>query len=243
MMPPGKVDVSICVPVFNEEENLPVLVESIDAVFKGLPQSFEVVFADDASSDKSWDVIQRLKLKYPFIRAVRLNRNSGESAAEEAAMKAARGAVFMTMDADMQNDPCDIPDFMTAIKDADAVCGTRVGRRRDPFIRLVSSKIANWVRNTLSGESISDAGCTYRAFKRECFEKIRMYDGMHRFLPTLFRIEGFRVVEIPVSHNERKFGASKYGVWNRLFKSFYDLIAVRWMKKKHLNYKIVERMD
>src|SRR5207249_8799838 len=124
----------------------------------------------------------------------------------------------------------------------DMVCGSRVHGRRDNLLRRVSSRIANRVRNWLSDETISDAGCTYRIFRRECLERIKLYKGMHRFLPTLFRIEGYRVCEIRVTHHPRHAGVSKYGVWNRVFKATADLLAVRWMKKRHIHYEIeVER--
>ena len=143
----------------------------------------------------------------------------------------------------MQNDPKDLPKFLEALKNFDCVCGTRVKARGegDNFIRVASSRIANWVRNKLSGEQISDAGCTYRAFKRECIENLKFFKGMHRFLPTLFKIEGHTVTEIEVSNNPRFAGQSNYGVWNRLFASFYDLLAVRWMKKRMFKYKIAEK--
>jgi hypothetical protein len=145
----------------------------------------------------------------------------------------------------LQNDPKDLPKFIDALKDFDCVCGTRVEARGqgDHFIRVASSRIANWVRNTLSGEQISDAGCTYRAFKRECIDELKFFKGMHRFLPTLFKIEGFTVTEIPVCNNPRFAGSSNYGVWNRLFASFYDLLAVRWMKKRMFRYHVEERIN
>ena len=120
---------------------------------------------------------------------------------------------------------------------------SRRAGKGDNFIRIASSRIANWVRNKLSGEQISDAGCTYRAFKRECIENLKFFKGMHRFLPTLFKIEGFTVTEIAVTNNPRFAGQSHYGVWNRLFASFYDLLAVRWMKKRMFRYQVAERIN
>ena len=145
----------------------------------------------------------------------------------------------------MQNDPKDLPKFLEALKHFDCVCGTRVKARGegDNFIRVASSRIANWVRNKLSGEQIADAGCTYRAFKRECIDNLKFFKGMHRFLPTLFKIEGHTVTEIEVTNNPRFAGQSHYGVWNRLFASFYDLLAVRWMKKRMFKYQIAEKIN
>jgi glycosyltransferase involved in cell wall biosynthesis len=162
-----------------------------------------------------------------------------------AGMKAASGRFIVTLDADLQNDPADLPRFLEGLKQFDCVCGSRVEARGqgDGFIRIASSRIANSVRNKLSGETISDAGCCFRAFKRECIENLKFFKGMHRFLPTLFKIEGFTVTEIPIRHNPRTAGEAHYGVWNRLFASFYDLLAVRWMKKRMFRYEIAERVN
>ncbi len=134
---------------------------------------------------------------------------------------------------------------LDGLKSHDCVCGTRVEARSqgDGFIRIASSRIANWVRNKLSGETISDAGCCFRAFKRECIGNLKFFKGIHRFLPTLFKIEGYTVTEIPIRHNPRASGQTNYGVWNRLFASFYDLLAVRWMKKRMFRYEIAERLN
>jgi glycosyltransferase involved in cell wall biosynthesis len=161
-------------------------------------------------------------------------------------MRAARGRYVMTMDADLQNDPKDIPRFLAALGEGhDCVCGSRVAVRAkgDDVVRVLSSRIANAVRNKLSDEKISDAGCTYRAFRRECVDKLKLYRGLHRFIPTLLKMEGFTVVEIDVSNNPRLHGESKYGVWNRLFKSFRDLLAIRWMKSRLLGYQIAQSID
>ena len=135
--------------------------------------------------------------------------------------------------------------MLDALKSADCVCGTRTVTRGqgDNWIRIASSRIANWVRNKLSGENISDAGCTYRVFKRECIRAVKFFNGAHRFLPTLIKMEGFRVVEVPVSTNPRHSGTSHYGVWNRLFKSFRDLLGIRWLKSRQLRYRILDSVN
>ena len=202
------------------------------------------------SPNPAWDVYD-MDGRYigsdpdPRIRVQRFAFNCGESAASWAGLKSARGKYLVTLDADLQNDPRDLPRFLEALKQFDCVCGTRIETRGkgDNFVRIASSRIANWVRNKLSGERISDAGCTYRAFKRECIENLKFFKGMHRFLPTLVRMEGFTVTEIPVSNNPRFAGQSHYGVWNRLFASFYDLLAVRWMKKRMFRYQIAEQIN
>jgi dolichol-phosphate mannosyltransferase len=237
---------SICVPVYNEAENLPLLHRAIIDVVDAAGIGVEIILVDDGSRDGSWLAIQSLVEKDSRVRGLKFKTNCGETAASDAGLRAARGIYVMTMDADLQNDPKDIPKFLEAlVKGPDCVCGTRVATRGegDSFVRVASSRIANWVRNKLSDETISDAGCTYRAFRRECVAKLKLYRGLHRFIPTLLKMEGFTVVEISVSSNPRMHGESKYGVWNRLFRSFRDLLAIRWMKSRLLGYEIAEKLD
>ena len=238
-------EISLVIPCYNEEGNLRELVKAIRAAADPLKIAYEVVITDDCSKDKSWEILKELAASDPRIRVQRFAYNCGESAASFAGLKAARGKYLFTLDADLQNDPKDLPKFLEALKNYDCVCGTRVKVRGkgDNFIKVASSRIANAVRNKLSGEKISDAGCTYRAFKRECIENLKLFEGMHRFMGTLFKIEGFTVTEVPVSNHPRLAGQSKYGVWNRLFASFYDLLAVRWMKKRMLRYRVAEKIN
>jgi dolichol-phosphate mannosyltransferase len=237
---------SICVPVYNEADNLPLLHDAIVKVVDPINLPTEIILVDDGSKDDSWRQIQSLVERDPRVRGVKFMHNCGETAASDAGMRAARGKYVMTMDADLQNDPRDIPKFVEALGQGwDCVCGSRVANRGkgDSFVRVASSRIANWVRNKLSQENVTDAGCTYRAFKRECVEKLKLYRGLHRFIPTLLKMEGFTVTEIAVSNNPRVHGESKYGVWNRLFKSFRDLLAIRWMKSRLLNYQVELELD
>jgi dolichol-phosphate mannosyltransferase len=237
---------SICVPVYNEAENLPLLHEAIRKVIDANRIDAEIILVDDGSKDGSWQVIESLVAKDPRVRGLKFKQNCGETAASDAGLRAARGTYVMTMDADLQNDPADIPQFLKTLGEGwDCVCGTRVATRGkgDNFVRVASSRIANWVRNKLSDEQISDAGCTYRAFRRDCVGKLKLYRGLHRFIPTLLKMEGFTVTEIPVTNNPRLHGESKYGVWNRLFKSFRDLLAIRWMKSRLLGYEVGTELD
>ena len=238
-------EISFVVPCYNEEGNLRELFKAIRAVIEPLNIPYEIVVTDDCSSDKSWEILKEFAAADVRIRALRLALNRGGSAAFWVGMKAARGKYIVTMDADLQNDPKDLPKFLNALKNFDCVCGSRVAVRAqsDSIVKVISSRLANAVRNKLSGENISDAGCCYRAFKRECVADLKFFKGMHRFLPTLFKIEGFTVTEIPVGHNPRASGRTHYGVWNRLFASFYDLLAVRWMKKRMFKYKIAEKIN
>ena len=237
---------SICVPVYNEQDSLPLLHDAICKVIDPQKIDAELILVDDGSTDKSWSVIQELVQKDARVRGVKFKANCGETAASDAGLRAARGKYVMTMDADLQNDPADIPAFLKAMESGvDCVCGSRVAGRGkgDKFIKVVSSRVANWVRNKLSDEEISDAGCTYRCIRRECLAKIKLYRGLHRFIPTLLKMEGYTVSEIAVTNNPRLHGESKYGVWNRLFKSFRDLLAIRWMKSRILGYRIDVELD
>jgi dolichol-phosphate mannosyltransferase len=238
---------SICVPVYNERDNLPLLHEAVRKVCEAGGVEFELILADDASTDGSWEQIEKLCAIDRRVRGLRFKANCGETAASDAGLRNATGTYVMTMDADLQNDPADIPAFLAAMQKpgVDCVCGTRVASRGkgDKLIRVWSSRIANGVRNAVLQDQITDAGCTYRCFRRECVGHLKLYRGLHRFIPTLLKLEGFTVTEIPVSNNPRVHGESKYGVWNRLFKSFRDMLAIRWMKSRMLGYQVTTRVN
>jgi glycosyltransferase involved in cell wall biosynthesis len=244
-MTPPPLDVSFVVPCHDEAGNLRALVAGIHEAVASLGIAYEIVITDDASSDGSWAVLRDLAADDPRLRAQRFASNCGESAASWAGMQASRGRVIVTLDADLQNDPAEIPRFLAALDDADCVCGTRAEARRsgDDWTRVLSSRIANHVRIRLGGADISDAGCTYRAFRRECLANIRFFKGIHRFLPTLIAMEGFRVREIPVTNRPRVSGRSHYGVRNRVWVALADLLAVRWMKSRAVRYEITESTD
>jgi dolichol-phosphate mannosyltransferase len=235
------IDISLVVPVYNEEENLPILIPEMTEVLQGLGKSYEMIFVDDGSTDGSRALLKRMIAQDPQIRLLGFKRNCGETAAGAAGLKEARGKIVITMDADLQNDPKDIPKMLDYLKDYDMVSGWRE-RREDSRIKRITSKIANRIRNGLSKESVRDSGCTFRTYKRECLQNLKLYKGMHRFMPTLVRMEGFRVIEIPINHRPRKFGVSKYNTWNRMWRAFVDLLAVRWMKNRHIRYEIEERL-
>jgi dolichol-phosphate mannosyltransferase len=242
---PAPPDVSVVVPCHNEAANLRALVAEIHRALDPVGLSYEVIVTDDASADDSWKVLKDLAAADPRLRVQRFAANCGESAASWAGMQAARGATIVTIDADLQNDPADIPRLLAGLERADCVCGTRVGSRGegDGLVRIASSRIANWVRTRLSGDDTTDAGCTYRAFRRECIARIRFFKGMHRFLPTLIRMDGFTVTEVPVANRPRVSGESHYGIRNRVFSSFVDLLAVRWMRSRDVRWEIQERAN
>ena len=233
------LEISIVIPVYNERENLTMLDEKISKSIKPLNKNYEVILVDDGSVDGSAELIRKLQDGNPHLRLIRFGRNYGQTAAFAAGFSKARGDIIVTMDADLQNDPADIPLLLEKINEYDVVCGWRY-KRNDPWIKKLSSKIANSVRNALSEESIADTGCSLKAFRRTCFTNIKLYHGMHRFFPTLMKMEGFSVTQVKVRHYPRVHGYSKYNIRNRLLASFKDLLAIRWMKKRQINYDIIE---
>jgi dolichol-phosphate mannosyltransferase len=237
----ASLDLSIVVPVYNEEESLPLLWPEIREVLEATGLRYEVIFVDDGSRDRSAEIVREFRERDGRVRLVRLKTNAGESAATDAGLKAVRGRYVVVMDADLQNDPRDIPAMLEQLDRWDAVTGWRANRAAgDSWVRRLSSRVANRVRNRLSEESIQDSGCTFRAFRRECLRDLVLYQGFHRFIPTLLKLRGFRVLEVPVNHRPRRFGTSKYGIGNRAVRAFVDLLVVRWMKDRLLRYEIAE---
>jgi glycosyltransferase involved in cell wall biosynthesis len=235
------IEISAVVPVYNEEENLPILVPKLLEVLKDLRKTYEIIFVDDGSSDRSGEVLKGMATRDPSIRILRFKANRGLSAALIAGMREARGDILVTLDSDLQNDPADIPKLLRALDHYDMATGWRQ-KREDPWLKRISSRIGNTVRNRLSGENIQDSACTLRAFKRECVQEIWVFNGMHRFLSTLVKMKGYRIIEVPVAHHQRKFGTSKYNIRNRMVRSFVDLLVVRWMKRRRIDYEIEERV-
>ena len=238
-------ELSFVIPCYNEEDNLRPLVAAIREAVEPLKLPYEIVITDDCSKDKSWEILKELAAGDPRIRGaavrVQLRRIGGALGGHEGRARPVHRHARRRF-AERSEGPAEISGGAEAVR----LCLRHArgsAAQGDNFVRIASSRIANWVRNKLSGENISDAGCCYRAFKRECIENLKFFKGMHRFLPTLFKIEGFTVTEIPVTHNPRLAGQSNYGVWNRLFASFYDLLAVRWMKKRMFRYQIAERVN
>jgi len=235
------IDLSVVIPVYNEEASLPLLWPELRSVLEGAAIDFEVLFVDDGSRDRSAEIIRALRDSDPRVRLVRLKTNAGETAATDAGLRAAQGRLVVTMDADLQNDPHDIPAFLRHLQQWDAVTGWRVNRGAgDSTLRRLSSRIANGVRNWILADAIRDGGCTFRAFRRECLRGLVLYRGAHRFIPTLLKMRGYRVLEVPVRHRPRRFGQSKYGVLNRVFVATADLLVVRWMQSRMLRYEVAE---
>lgn len=232
--------VSVVIPVFDEEESLETLHRELDAALARVAGGVEIVFVDDGSRDRSLDRLRAIAARDVRVRVVELDGNQGQSAAFVAGFAAARGEITVTLDADLQNDPADIPRLLDALDaaGADVVNGVRA-RRHDSWLRRVSSRVANGVRNRVTHDHVTDVGCSLRAMRTEPLRRIRPFRNMHRFLPTLLRLEGAtRVVEISVSHRPRRHGISKYGIGNRLWVGIADLYGVRWLQARHLAVRV-----
>ena len=222
---------SVVVPAFNEEENIIPLAEEIIAALGKLPGGFELILVDDKSTDSSTQVIQNFT--HPNVRAVFHRINCGQSAAVASGFQAARGDWVATLDGDGQNDPADLPAMLEQAINAEVDCVTGVrSKRQDNFIRRFSSKAANGFRNWITGDQVSDSGCGIRVVRRTALREIPVFNGMHRFLPTLLRGQGFTVIERSVNHRERLRGTSKYGVHNRLWRGIRDCFGIRWYLKR-----------
>ncbi len=231
------------IPVYNEEESLETLHRELDAALAGIAGGAEIVFVDDGSKDRSLAVLREIAEKDPRVRVVELDGNHGQTAAFAAGFDAVRGEITVTLDADLQNDPADIPKLIARMdaEGADVVNGVRM-KRRDSWVRLVSSRVANSARNWFTNESVTDVGCSLRAMRTEYVKRVRLFRNMHRFLPTLLRMEGaVKIIEMPVAHRARRFGVSKYGIGNRLWVGIVDLFGVRWMQARHFRVRVKDR--
>ena len=230
----GSPAVSVVVPLFNEEENVPILQAELTNALAGI--DYEIIFVDDGSRDQT---VSRIAPD-PRVRVLRFERNAGQSAAMFAGLDKARGAVAVLIDGDLQNDPADIPKLLTEIeRGADLVCGYRA-QRKDTVVKRITSRVANFVRSRFTKDGVRDTGCTLKAMKRECIAALFPFKGMHRFIPALVKGAGYRLVEVPVNHRPRKFGVSKYGLGNRVLRATADMFGVRWLLSRRLNYKVRE---
>jgi dolichol-phosphate mannosyltransferase len=231
----GRVSLSIIIPVFNEAGNVQPLVERLKSVLSGSLAPVEIIFVDDGSTDETLSEVRREQESEPTIRILHFPKNLGQTAALAAGFHHARGEALVTLDGDLQNDPRDIPGLVEKLNRWDVVCGIRM-RRQDSWLKRISSRIANGVRNWATEEDVVDTGCTLKAYRRACIEHLELYNGMHRFLPTLLKMRGFSVLQVPVAHHPRFSGETKYGTWGRLFKGLPDLYIVRWMKRNRIDY-------
>ena len=219
---------SIVIPVFNEEESLQTLHEELDQVARDEEYEIEVIFVDDGSTDASWAKIESLAGADPRVRGLRFRRNFGKAAALSAGFQAARGELVMTLDADLQDDPREIPRFLKEMEnDLDVVSGWKQVRH-DPWHKVGPSRVFNWLVGALTGVKLHDHNCGFKCYRREIFDEVRLYGELHRFVPVLAAARGWKVGEIVVHHRARKYGHSKYGVW-RIVKGFLDLLTVYFL--------------
>ena len=227
----SNVALSIVVPIYNEEESLPFLVNQLLEVLKPMEETFELVLVNDGSSDNSAEVIRKLSLDIPELVGVLLRKNYGQTAAMAAGFDISSGEIVVTLDGDLQNDPADIPLLVNKIRDGfDLVSGWRYRRQDSAISRKLPSKIANRLIGKVTGVRLNDYGCSLKAYRKEVLTDMRLYGELHRFLPVLANIEGARITEVKVNHRARKFGSSKYGI-DRTFRVLMDLLTVWFMNR------------
>ncbi|MGE3977208.1 MAG: glycosyltransferase family 2 protein [Nitrospira sp.] len=240
MTPSSSLWASVIIPIKDERENLSPLMASLLKVMDSHELSrsrpYEILFVDDGSSDGSSVELDRLAREHSNVRVFHFDRNYGKTCALEAGFHQSSGEIIIQIDGDLQQDSEDILKLLPYTASHDVVCGWRQ-QRQDGLVRKFSSLIANRIRNIFTHDGIHDTACPLKIFRRPVLERIRLFEGMHRFFPALALMHGFTVTEVPVRHYPRIHGVSKYGMGNRLFKSLYDLIAVRWMQDRVLLYK------
>lgn len=239
---PSRPEISLVVPVYNEEGNLDALTAEVHAAMAGVSRTWELLFVDDGSTDGSLEVIRALAAASDRVRYIALAKNCGQSAAFLAGFREAAGDIIITLDADLQNDPADIPAMLRVYgtNGVTMVVGWRA-ERKDSFAKRVASRFGNAVRNRLARETIRDTGCSLKIMRKDMLRAIPAFNGMHRFFPTLLRLEGAVVAEVAVNHRPRRSGASKYGIWDRAWKTLPDLLAVRWLQSRHITCAVKER--
>ena len=225
-------DVSVVVPLYNEEQSVAMLQRELADALTGL--DYEIIFVDDGSRDET---VARIAAN-PRTRVLHFEKNAGQSAAIFAGLQAVRSEVAVLIDGDLQNDPADIPRLLAEIsRGADLVCGYRA-RRKDTLLKRITSRVANFVRSRFTRDGVRDTGCTLKAMRRDCIGALVPFKGMHRFIPALVKGAGYRLVEIPVNHRPRRFGQSKYGLGNRALRATVDMFGVRWLLSRRLNYQV-----
>lgn len=231
VLTPVRPEVSVVVPIYNEVESLPHLLEAIATTMLAQQLSYEIICVDDGSTDGSPELLKQLAQTRTDLRAVLLRRNYGQTAAMSAGFNYARGKAIVSLDGDLQNDPVDIPRLLAKLEEGyDLVSGWRQNRQDAALTRLLPSKIANWIIGQVTGVRIHDYGCSLKAYRSELLADMNLYGELHRFLPALAFIEGARIAELPVCHHARQFGRSKYGLW-RTFRVLMDLLTIWFMKK------------
>lgn len=237
----SQINYSVLIPLKDEEGNIRELIHELEPVMNNLNASWELLCVDDGSKDATRAILEELAQTRPYIRIIAFKRNFGQSSAFAAGFQLARGEYVITLDGDRQNDPQDIPKLLNEMIDCDMACGSR-GKRKDSWWRRLLSRSGNSVRRWVCKDDIKDNNCSLKVYRASCLKRIKMYEGMHRFLPALFIMEGFVVKEIPVNHRERSTGKSKYNIWNRGINTVFDLFAVYWMRRRALKYEYEDNL-
>ncbi|MCD8554895.1 glycosyltransferase family 2 protein [Seleniivibrio sp.] len=231
--------ISYVIPVYDEENNLNPLYDQIKKVCEKVGGEYEIIFVDDFSRDKSLEIIKSLAEQDSCVKYIAFAKNTGQSAALYSGFQHASGDIIITMDADLQNDPADIPEMLKLFGEYDMVNGWRFNRK-DTLSKRLASKLGNRIRNAVIKEDIHDTGCSLKIMRASMLKRVKMYKGLHRFLPAMMRMEGAKVVEMKVNHRERHSGVSKYTNLKRGYEALYDLICVRWMQKRYLRISVRE---
>jgi dolichol-phosphate mannosyltransferase len=232
---------SLVIPCFNEQENVKVLLERVSSALAPLGKPFEVILVDDGSTDSTPQLLKEGMTQYPWLRVLRMAKNGGQSAAFEAGFATANGELIATIDADLQNDPEEIPRLVPLLDEhkVDMITGWRKDRQ-DTAFRKWQSRQANRIRNWITQETVNDSASSLKVYRAHAVKGLKLFRGAHRYFPTLVKMRGYTVYETPVKHSARYAGTAKYGFGNRAFVGIYDLIGVRWLKKRYLNYQVSE---
>ena len=230
-----QLDITVVAPCYNELDNLEPLIDEIHGVLSKTGRTFEILYVDDNSNDGTSKKLDQLTVERDYLRVVHHNNNYGESAGNLTGFANARGRLVFIIDADLQNDPADMPEMIRMLEAEKLDCVTGVRRKReDNFSKRFSSRTANFVRGSLLHDNIHDAGCTYRVMRAEVLIGLPSFKALHRFLPSILQWHGYKVKEMLVNDRRRKFGLSKYGIGNRLWVGIYDMFAMRWYRKRFL---------
>lgn len=233
---------SLVIPCYNEQEVVPTLLERVEKSLNATGVTYEVLMVDDGSTDGTSRMLDEAKATRPWLRVLRMEKNSGQSAAFEAGFEAARGQVIATIDADLQNDPEEIPRLLPMLdaNNVDMISGWRKDRQDTKFRRW-QSRQANRIRNWIIQDDIHDSACSLKLYRAHAVKGLRLFNGAHRFFPALVKMRGYTCMEVPVKHSQRFAGTAKYGFRNRAFRAFVDLLGVRWMKMRALRYRVTEK--
>lgn len=233
---------SLVIPAFNEQEVIPTLLTRVEQSLTQIGRPFEVIIIDDGSTDQTPQLLAEAMTHLPWLRVMRMKQNASQSAAFEAGFAAARGEILATIDADLQNDPEELPRLVKLLEDnpnVDMITGWRKDRQ-DTRFRRWQSRQANRIRNWITQETVNDSASSLKLYRAHCVKGLKLFKGAHRYFPTLVKMRGYTVLETPVKHSQRFAGTAKYGFGNRAFVGIYDLIGVRWLKKRWLRYECNE---